>query len=272
MKMPPLTEYPFPGDTYDTPTDTPRYLVDRIFFGARIGFLVNLYRIITTGDKLSARGLFDKYVFARHAYEVLRAVENSGGRLHIEGIDHIRNNKGPFVIVSNHMSTLETFLYPCLFNYYHDVTYVVKESLLKRKGFSEIMRAIGAIGVTRLNPRDDFQRVMSEGEKLLRAGRSIIIFPEGTRHTVFVPKDFNSMGIKLAKRAGAKILPVAIKTDFWQNGKVIRDFGPFRWNTPIHVKFGAPMEIQGNGAEEHDRIVEFVRTNYLSWGGEVREG
>ena len=50
--------------------------------------------------------------------------------------------------------------------------------------------------------------------------------------------------MKLAKKAGVQVVPVAIKTDFWGNGKLIKELGPLDRHKPIHIKFGEPFTIQ----------------------------
>ena len=54
---------------------------------------------------------------------------------------------------------------------------------------------------------------------------------------VFKPEEFNSIGVKLAKKAGVPVVPVAIKTDFWGNGRIIKELGPIDNKKTIHIKF-----------------------------------
>jgi len=48
---------------------------------------------------------------------------------------------------------------------------------------------------------------------------SVLIFPQTTRDLRFDPNKFNTLGIKLAKRAKVPVIPVAVKTDAWGMGK-----------------------------------------------------
>jgi 1-acyl-sn-glycerol-3-phosphate acyltransferase len=112
------------------------------------------------------------------------------------------------------MGILETFLFPCLISPIHTVTFVVKKSLITHPIFGPIMRSRDPITVNRENAKEDFQIVMKEGKEKLNNGISIIIFPQSTRTTEFIPENFNSLGVKLAKSAGAKVIPIAIKLIF----------------------------------------------------------
>ena len=106
---------------------------------------------------------------------------------------------------------------------------------------------------------------MNQGEKLLKEGTSIIIFPQKTRKVDFVPEEFNSLGTKLACRAGVQVIPIAIKTDFWGNGKFIKELGPINADKTIYMTFEKPRQIQGTGREEHQKIVEFISGKMEEW-------
>ena len=49
---------------------------------------------------------------------------------------------------------------------------------------------------------------------------SVLIFPQTTRELFFDPKKFNTLGIKLAKRAKVPVIPIAVKTDAWWHGQM----------------------------------------------------
>ena len=127
------------------------------------------------------------------------------------------------------------------------------------------MRSRNPVAVGRNDSRQDFMKVMTEGKEKLENGSSIVIFPQSTRTLEMIPEKFNSLGIKLAQKAGAKIVPMAIKTDFWENGKLIKDLGVNHRDRPVFIKFGEPMTIKGNGKEEHQFVVEFIKSNLEEW-------
>jgi 1-acyl-sn-glycerol-3-phosphate acyltransferase len=127
------------------------------------------------------------------------------------------------------------------------------------------MRSRDPIIVGRSDPRKDLEAVMNGGMQLLSKGISIVIFPQSTRSLVFKPEDFNSLGIKLAKKAGVKVVPIALKTDYWGNGKIIKELGPIDRKKLIHFRFGEPIEVTGNGKEENQRIIEFIQSSLAEW-------
>jgi len=137
--------------------------------------------------------------------------------------------------------------------------------------FKHIMRARNPITVGRTNPREDLKAVLEGGEERLKRGVSLVIFPQTTRTPVFDPAEFNTIGVKLAKRAGVPVVPIALLTDAWGNGKRLKEFGRIDPSKKAHFAFGEPMTIAGRGDEEHQKIIEFITGKLQEWGGKVAE-
>ncbi|HNA79553.1 MAG TPA: lysophospholipid acyltransferase family protein, partial [Turneriella sp.] len=203
--------------------------------------------------------------WAETSRDVMKAIESVGGRFEISGIENLRRAEGPLVIVANHMSALETFVLPCLVTLIKPTTFVVKEKLMRGVFFGKIMKSRDPIVVGRENAREDMEIVLREGERILRGGKSVILFPEGTRQADFKPENFNSLGTKLAKRAGVNILPVALKTDFWSNGRILKGFGPLKRRRRIHIAFGEAMPVEKKEKETHQKIIEFISSKFAAW-------
>ena len=106
---------------------------------------------------------------------------------------------------------------------------------------------------------------MSGGLGRLANGISIVIFPQSTRSNVFLPEEFNSLGVKLAKKAGVEVVPVAIKTDFWGNGRLVKELGPLDSRKHIHIKFGEPHKVTGSGKDENQKIIDFIASSLNKW-------
>jgi 1-acyl-sn-glycerol-3-phosphate acyltransferase len=127
------------------------------------------------------------------------------------------------------------------------------------------MRSRDPIVVGRTDPRKDFEEVMTKGMELLSKGISIVIFPQSTRSVEFKPGEFNSLGVKLAKKAGVNVVPFALKTDFWGQGKIIKELGPLDSKKIIHFKFGESFPITGPGKAENQRIIDFIQKALKEW-------
>jgi 1-acyl-sn-glycerol-3-phosphate acyltransferase len=264
-----MTPY-FETDTYTTPQKAHRFLADRLPLG-RLPLLWKIAGIVFRAKKLALAGVYGDKEWAKSSFDSFRAVEGCGGRTHITGFDNLKKLKNPVVFIANHMGTMETLVLPVLIVQFLKVTFVVKEKLVRGPLFGPVMRSRNPITVGRVDPRQDLAAVLSEGKKLLNEGTSIIIFPQSTRREVFRRGQFNSLGIKLAIHAGVDVVPVALKTDFWSNGKRHTGFGPLKRKLPIYFSFGAPLTPVGRGRDEHAHVVEFIENNLRAWGAPVEE-
>lgn len=256
----------FPHDSYETRPDTRRFLLDRLSFGSRAYFMLRFFDIVLRARSLALKGAYDTEDWASSSYDVFRVVEGCGGRFSITGLSNLSGFDGPAVFVGNHMSTLETQVLPCMIAPVKDATFVVKDSLVKHPFFGPIISARNPIVVGRKNPKEDLQTVLRQGQELLAAGISVILFPQSSRSTEFDPKEFNSLGVKLARNAGVPVVPIALKTDFWANGRYLKDLGPIECSKHIYFEFGQAMEIHGTGKEENDLIIQFIQSRLAAWG------
>ncbi|MDD4702666.1 MAG: lysophospholipid acyltransferase family protein, partial [Desulfovibrio sp.] len=131
--------------------------------------------------------------------------------------------------------------------------------------FGPVMRSRDPIVVGRANPREDLTAVIEGGLERLSKGISIIVFPQSTRSLVFDQSHFNSIGVKLARKAGVPVVPVALKTDAWGQGKKVKELGPVKPGMPVRYSFAKPMYIQGQGKEEHAAICQHIASHLESW-------
>jgi 1-acyl-sn-glycerol-3-phosphate acyltransferase len=230
-------------------------------------FYRRLFSLLLEASRLAKRGRFDRRQLFRSTFGVLEALEGVGVRFEISGTERFRGLGGPCVFVANHMSALETFILPAIIAPFKDLTVVIKKSLAENYPvYKHIMRAMDPITVSRTNPREDLKAVLEGGTEGLKAGRSVLVFPQATRSTVFNPKDFNTLGIKLARRANAPVIAVAIRSDAWGNGKVIKDLGKIDPSKTVHLSFGRPLWIKGRGDEEHGDVLDFINQRLKEWG------
>jgi 1-acyl-sn-glycerol-3-phosphate acyltransferase len=264
------TQY-FPADIYYTDPGLRKNRLSRWLKNRRIYFLIKFTPIVIRSRRQALKGIYDLDAWIKSSYDIFRLLEFSGGRFSITGLDNIRNSNKPVVIVSNHMSTLETLIFPCLIAQITDATFVVKDNLVEHPVFGPIIRSREPVVVGRTNSREDLVKVMTGGSDLLKKSITMIIFPQSTRKSYFSQSEFNSLGAKLAARNNVNIIPAAIKTDFWSNGKIVKDLGPLDRKKPVYVSFGKEIEVSGNGREAHEKVVKFITDHLNKWGVEVKE-
>jgi 1-acyl-sn-glycerol-3-phosphate acyltransferase len=256
----------FAGTEYRTPERKTGWLA-RLF--PTLIFYIKAILIVWKASSATKSGNYDSVDWHDSSASVVKALEEVGCRLEVSGMEHLQGIDRPCVYIGNHMSTLETFVLPSLIMPHgHDLSYVIKRSLVDYPVFGNVVKARDPVVVDRVNPREDLKVVMEEGARRLEQGRSLIIFPQHTRSVTFDPKQFNSIGIKLAKKAGALVVPVALLTWAWSPGKRLKDFGPILPSRTIHFAFGEPREVTGKGQEEQQQIVDFIQQHLDKWRNE----
>ncbi|MEG2171905.1 MAG: lysophospholipid acyltransferase family protein [Desulfovibrionaceae bacterium] len=228
-------------------------------------FYLRMFSPVARLCHLAKFGKADNYAWVRSSSDVLRALERAGCVFHAEGLENINTVEGPCIFAANHMSTLETFVLPCIIQPRRNVTFVVKRSLTTMPLFGPVMRSRDPIILDRKNARQDLVTVLEEGEKRLQRGISIIIFPQSTRSNTFNPAKFNSIATKLAKRTGIPIIPLALQTAAWGQGKIMKDFGSIYPDKPVNFRFGAPIQVEGAGKVEHLRVCDFIQATLEEW-------
>ncbi len=255
-----MLEIIFPGDTYVSPPpiETPSLLPS-------LAFYPRLTAIIGVSGLKARFGTYTGEDWTRSSLAVVRALEGLGARFEVTGMN-VLDDPRPTVYIANHMSTLETFVLPCLIQPRKDLTFVVKRSLLTYPGLGHVLRSRRPVAVDRVNPREDLAAVLEEGAKRLAEGTSVVVFPQSTRSTGLDLSLFNSIGIKLAKRAGVPVVPVALRTDAWGTGKFAKDFGPIRPDILIRFAFGPVLNVEGAGKAEHKQVCDFIAGHLNSWG------
>jgi len=251
-------------DVYKTPPEKK----GRFIFNPAFQFYVNLIRILSYSNLLARKNLFDRYSFVKMSELIMDQLERVGIQFEINGMDNLRSFEGPAVFIGNHMSTMETAILPRIVGPVKPLVFVTKEQLNSTLLFGPINSARYPITVGRENAREDLMQVMTQGAERLKDGRSIILFPQRTRSSIFDVKNFNSLGIKLAKRNNVPVVPIALLTDAWANGKFIKDLGKIDTSKKAFLTFGKPIAISGNGAEQHQEVINFITSHLKEWGRE----
>ena len=262
------TPVPYHDDVYVTPDTAALPLSSRF---PNCSFYWRMCMTLYKASWIAQWGRYTDASWIQSSIDITTAMEKCGTRITIEGFDNFKNMNGPCVFIANHMSTLETFILPAMIQVFKPVAFVVKESLLRYPVFRHVMKARDPIVVRRKDARADFTAVMQGGLERLNKGISIIIFPQSTRRRTLDRQHFNSLGVKLARKAGVPVVPIALRTDAWgMNGLfgLLKDHGPIRPDLPVHFRFGKPITIEGNGKAEHEAVSTFIEDALKEWGVE----
>ena len=257
-----MHQIPYSGHLYRTPPRR-RSLLARLF--PSLVFYIRLILIVWRAGRRARRGLYSDQNWVESSLAVLDSLERSGVTVEISGVENLERLPGPVVFIGNHMSMMETMVLPAVIQPVVPVTYVVKQSLLEYPVFKYVMRSRNPIAVTRSNPRQDLKTVLEEGGARLRDGISVIVFPQTTRAQIFDRGQMSSIGVKLAKKAGVPVVPIALKTDSWNNGSLIKDCGRLDTTKTAYFRVGPAMTIAGKGEEEQEAVCDFIERSLQEW-------
>jgi 1-acyl-sn-glycerol-3-phosphate acyltransferase len=157
----------------------------------------------------------------------------------VEGRENIPSE--PCLIVANHQSTWETLAFLALFP---DVAIVAKRELLTIPVFAWFLRNSPMILIDRDSGTKALRKMVDESRAALAGGRSVLVFPEGTRRSVSARIEFKR-GIEiLYTKLDRKVLPVALNSGhFWAPGEAYKRPGR------ITVDYLAAIEPGLTGAE-----------------------
>ncbi len=186
-----------------------------------------------------------------------------GATLKVEGREHL-DPKRPTIYICNHQSTLDA---PVLFKSLWPVPfrYVSKHTLKYVPVTGWYLMVAGYIFINRSNRRKAVATLDAAAQRI-RAGTSIVVFPEGTRSETGEILPFKKGPFALATKAKVAICPVTIEG----SGKVMPKNS---WRiTPglVKVKIGAPIDPTpyGNNREALMHAIREVMINQsLALGG-----
>ncbi len=147
---------------------------------------------------------------------------------------------GGVLIASTHTAALDPVILGCAFS--RPLTFMAKEELFRFPPVAAFLRALGAFPVRRGAPD---RRALRKALHLLRLGRCVVIFPEGTRNPtpILRPPEF---GVALlAAWSQVPVLPVAIIGSERLMPKGCWLPRP----TPLQVRVGAPLRFKGGAGQ-----------------------
>jgi 1-acyl-sn-glycerol-3-phosphate acyltransferase len=158
----------------------------------------------------AATGPFDQRLRALHLFTCfwgsLYSWCNPFWTVRIEGKENFRPGETS-VIVSNHQSLVDILVLFRLFVHYK---WVSKAENFRIPFIGWNMRLNRYIRIDRGSMKGNLS-MMRDGERALRQGNSLMIFPEGTRSPDGSLREFRPGAFELALKTGCPVLPLALR-------------------------------------------------------------
>ena len=146
----------------------------------------------------------------------------AGVKLTVEGLERI-DPKQAYVVISNHQSAFDIFSHFAALPV--PIRFLAKQELFKIPLFGAAMRRIGIVEVDRGAGRATHQAVNRGAADNMKLGRSLMIYPEGTRSRDGAMLPFKKGAFAIARNLSVPIVPTAItgSRQVWSPGsKMIR--------------------------------------------------
>ncbi len=172
-------------------------------------------------------------------------------RLKVQGADRVPRDT-PVVFMSNHESWLDI---PALLAAIPvQVRFLAKKSLFSWPFFGWAIASMGFIPVDRENRRTAIKS-FEDAAARIRAGRSVLIFPEETRTVDGNLLPFQRGGFLIALKAGIPIVPVGLngpRRCLPKHSYLVRP-------GTVTVRFGGAISTTGHGVTDKGELMEEVR-------------
>ena len=183
-------------------------------------------------------------------------LHGAGARLEIEGGDDV-DWQQPHLFVCNHQSMIDV---PIAFVALRcNVRFIVKRELTLVPLLGHYIRTTGMISVDRGNSAHARRSIQTAADRM-RAGASVLAFPEGTRSLDGSIGPFKKGAFVVAIAAQVPVVPVAIEG---AQRVLPRDGFQVRPGV-VRVRLGSPLPTAGLRYDDRDLLLDRVRQSLIT--------
>lgn len=226
-----------------------------LFFYHTVRFwIVIIILSIILGTLATTLRIFDKSGNLSHKIAALWSkliCQLNGIKVEITGIENILSDR-PQIFIANHQSYYDVF---ALSGYLGvQLRWVSKAVLFRIPFMGWAMSAAGYISVERNNRRQSYQAFLSTLEAI-KAGSSVVVFPEGTRSEKGTIGIFKKGSQLLAQRAKVPIVPITIigTRDIIRKGSML--IRP----KAVRIIISPCITLEEDDAKKGDEILQEIR-------------
>jgi len=215
------------------------FLVAHTLMWASFGILLSLF---TKNDKI-----IHFYIAAPWSKVILWFTKV---RVKIVGLNEIDKNQS-CIYIPNHLSYFDIF---SLLAYLPvNFKFILKKELMKLPVFNWAVKRAGYISIDRSSP-SKARRTFKQAVTMIQAGKSLVIFAEGTRSKSGSLQPLKKGAFQLAIASGAPIVPIAIK-----GSNNVMKKGDFKIKSGlITIQVGQPISTIGRKLKSMPELIERV--------------
>jgi len=184
----------------------------------------------------------------------------TGCKVDVEGSKYIETQRR-YIFVANHQSIFDIVV---LMGYLPiQFRWVAKKELFGIPFFGQSMASIGCIPIDRGRSKSAFRSLMEAARKV-RQGRSVMLFPEGTRSRDGRVQPFKAGAFYLAGKSGCPVVPIALLDTDLVMARGTCTVNPSRMKLVITppVSHGRTGKTREDLAQEAFERISSIRNNH----------
>ena len=180
----------------------------------------------------------------------------------IEGLEHIPA-RGGAILAGNHLAVADSFLVPLLVR--RRITYLAKREYFTQTGLVGRIKKVFFTGVGQV-PVDravgsEAQAALDTAIRLLRGGKLLGIYPEGTRSPDGRLYKGKTGVARMALEARVPVIPVAVI-----GTNELNPIGSRMWRPHhVHIRIGEPLDFSRYAGMAGDRFIERSMTDEIMY-------
>lgn len=180
------------------------------------------------------------------------------GRPKVEGLENIPEN-GAAILASNHLAVMDSFYLPLVVR--RRITFLAKSEYFTGTGIKGwftrwFYTAVGQVPIDRTDS-DAAQAALTTAQRILKDGKLLGIYPEGTRSPDGRLYKGKTGLARLALHTGVPVIPVAMIGTNVVNPPGTKMLRPGR----VTVRFGKPMDFSRFDGMADNRFIERAVTD-----------
>lgn len=177
-----------------------------------------------------------------------------GVKVRVHGMENLKAGE-PYIFASNHVSWFDV---PSLASTLPRNRFVAKSELFKVPIFGKAMRAAGMIEIQRENRKAAFGAYDVAAERI-RGGKSVVVYPEGTRGYEYPLRPFKKGPFVLAIAAGVPIVPIILHGTI----EVMAKGSLWAHSGTVDIHLLEPVRTTGVDYSDRETVMKTVRARMV---------
>lgn len=237
-------------------------MISRWLFPTLIHYLFHYPFTAAVVVYLSIRKSLNQEYCANKAVKVwsLTLFRSLGKKIEVSGLENLKSSSNRVVVI-NHASLFDI---PAIMTVLESGSFIGRRKLLDIPLFGNVLKTLNYIAIDSNHIRQSIN-ALEEGIWGISKGRSIIMFPEGTRTLDGHLLPFKRGFVKILRKSGADLLPVTLDGFFNLKSKYSKkvDVGE-ELSIVIHKPIKAEELISLNDRQIMDRTKQIIASAFTS--------